>query len=246
MNLPKNLRYLREKRGVKPKDIAKATKMDAQTIYKWEHNKLQPSEEQLKKIAEYYGIAINAIKNTDLKNPPQISSMKTIAEKSPTNLSKNIRDLRSGILKTNRKGLAEKLGTTEDEVSHWEHGERIPDMETLSRIAVLFGTTPQRLHQKNPLPKLPLKSLPASNSQLMAEDTLVVSYLEPTLTKTAPSTIKPSKPALQQVPEEAVSAHSKLDRILSLASSIQDLEDTELEKLESFIRFLKFDAKSSH
>ncbi|MCL1949083.1 MAG: transcriptional regulator [Turicibacter sp.] len=228
MNIPKNLRYLREKKGVKPKDIAKATKLDAQAIYKWENNKLLPDDDQLKKISAYYGVDIVLLKNTDLKETTKpILVNKTIAEKSPTTLSKNIRDLRSGVLKINRRALAAKVGVTEDEVSHWEHGELIPDPDTMEELAELFGTTVDELHAKAPVQKNHLKSVK-----------------KPELPKKA----IPSRPLPKnQVPiaettEKSLDATAeKLNRILSFASTLHDLTSQDLEKLETFVKFLRFE-----
>ena len=232
MNIPKNLRYLRQKKGVKPKDIAKATKIDAQTIYQWEHNKLQPNDDQLKKISAYYGIDIIMLKNTDLKETiTTVPTGRTIAEKSPTTLSKNIRDLRSGVLKINRKGLAQKLGVSEDDIAHWEHGEKEPDIPTLNQLAELFGTTTEALRQKAPIQRTHLKSVKKPERTLQ----------------------KSEKPLWEEVPKttEAVSpppneTETKLARILSFASTLHDLDNTDLEKLESYVNFLRFEkAKNS-
>jgi len=227
MNIPKNLRYLRQKKGVKPKDIAKATKLDAQTIYKWENNKLQPSDDQLQKISAYYGIDIVLLKNTDLKHSKEAikpaTANRTIAEKSPTNLSKNIRDLRSGILKTNRKGLAAKLGVTEDEVSHWEHGEKVPDDTTLQKLSELFGTTPEKLQKKAPLPKTHLTSVKRPEKPSGPPE---------------PKVVAATKPAIDETQEV-------LARILNFASTLHDLDAKDLDKLESYAAFLRFEKKNS-
>lgn len=221
LNLPRNLRYLRHQKGVKPKDIAKATKLDAQTIYKWEHNKLQPSDDQLQKISEYYNIDVLILKTTDLKEttkPVAENKVKTIAEKSPTVLSKNIRDLRSGVLKTNRKGLAHKLGVTADEVSHWEHGEKIPDDQTLQKLADLFSMTPERL-QKEP---------PSSRSHL----------------KSVKRPERKPEPVLElQLPAVIEDTATKLQRILDFTSTLHDLDAADFEKLEAYVRFLRFEKK---
>jgi len=223
MNLPKNLRYLRHQKGVKPKDIAKVTKIDAQTIYRWEHNKSQPNDDQLQKISEYYDIDVMVLKNTDLKETTRANHPKygkTIAEKSPTILSKNIRDLRSGVLKTNRKGLAQKLGVTVDEVSHWEHGEEIPDSPTLQKLADLFGISIDKLEQELPQARPHLKSVKRPEKEAA------------TLELPAP---------VFQAPAVIEDTAKKLQRILNFTSTLHDLEEADFEKLEAYVRFLRFE-----
>lgn len=55
-------------------------------------------------------------------------------------VSKNIKKLRTGA-GMNQEQLAELLGVTRQTVSNWERGVSMPDMDSLERIALVFGTS---------------------------------------------------------------------------------------------------------
>ena len=56
-------------------------------------------------------------------------------------VSKNIKKLRTGA-GMNQEQLAELLGVTRQTVSNWERGVSMPDMDSLERIALVFGILP--------------------------------------------------------------------------------------------------------
>lgn len=59
-------------------------------------------------------------------------------------VSKNIKKLRTGA-GMNQEQLAELLGVTRQTVSNWERGVSMPDMDSLERIALVFGTSVESL-----------------------------------------------------------------------------------------------------
>lgn len=48
--------------------------------------------------------------------------------------------------------LAEKVGYSDKAVSRWEHGEVVPDVETLDRLAGIFGIPIALFFEENPNP----------------------------------------------------------------------------------------------
>lgn len=60
------LRFIRENKGIKPNDIAKylGYKSD-KSIREWENNTKSPDAKNLPRLAEAYGVSIDAIKNYD-------------------------------------------------------------------------------------------------------------------------------------------------------------------------------------
>lgn len=59
-------------------------------------------------------------------------------------VSKNIKKLRTSA-GMNQEQLAELLGVTRQTVSNWERGVSMPDMDSLERIALVFGTSVESL-----------------------------------------------------------------------------------------------------
>ena len=64
------LRFIRENKGIKPNDIAKylGYKSNKQ-IREWENNKKSPDAKNLPRLAEAYGVSIDAIKKYDFIDP---------------------------------------------------------------------------------------------------------------------------------------------------------------------------------
>ncbi|MCQ2399435.1 MAG: helix-turn-helix domain-containing protein [Clostridia bacterium] len=71
--------------------------------------------------------------------------MKTLKEIIPENLV----ELRKQN-KLTQLELAEKLGYSDKAVSRWEHGEVLPDVETLDKIAEVYGIPIETLFKENP------------------------------------------------------------------------------------------------
>ena len=64
------LRFIRENKGIKPNDIAKYLGYKSnKPIREWENNKKSPDAKNLPRLAEAYGVSIDAIKNYDFINP---------------------------------------------------------------------------------------------------------------------------------------------------------------------------------
>lgn len=55
-------------------------------------------------------------------------------------LAKNLYELRKGVSLTQLE-LAEKLNYSDKSVSKWEHGDAVPDIEVLARIAAFYNVT---------------------------------------------------------------------------------------------------------
>ena len=70
-------------------------------------------------------------------------------------IAKNLTELRKSRRYTQQK-LADKLGYSDKAVSRWEHGETLPDIETLCKICDIYGVRFEYLlqeeqpHGKNP------------------------------------------------------------------------------------------------
>lgn len=67
-------------------------------------------------------------------------------------IAKNLVQLRKSHRLTQQE-LAEKLNYSDKAISRWEHGQTLPDIETLSRVCELYGVKFEYLLQKEQLPK---------------------------------------------------------------------------------------------
>lgn len=64
------LRFIRENKGIKLNDIAKYLGYKSnKPIREWENNKKSPDAKNLPRLAEAYGVSIDAIKNYDFIDP---------------------------------------------------------------------------------------------------------------------------------------------------------------------------------
>ena len=64
------LRFIRENKGIKPNDIAKYLGYKSnKPIREWENNKKSPDARNLPRLAEAYGVSIDAIKKYDFIDP---------------------------------------------------------------------------------------------------------------------------------------------------------------------------------
>ena len=62
-------------------------------------------------------------------------------------IAKNLSELRKS-KKWTQQQLAEKINDSDKAISRWEHGDSLPDIETLSKICDLFGVSFEYLLQK--------------------------------------------------------------------------------------------------
>jgi len=61
MGLGDNIRILRERRGMKPKDIAKHVGVSVQSVSQWENGRTQPSLTSREKLCELFGISLEEL-----------------------------------------------------------------------------------------------------------------------------------------------------------------------------------------
>lgn len=79
-------------------------------------------------------------------------------------IAKNLVELRKS-RKYTQQTLAEKLNYSDKAVSRWEHGETLPDIETLCKICDIYGVRFEYLLQKEQPPK-------RKNPYIKKDDTL--------------------------------------------------------------------------
>ena len=64
------LKFIRENKGIKPNDVAKYLGYKSnKPIREWENNKKSPDAKNLPRLAEAYGVSIDAIKKYDFIDP---------------------------------------------------------------------------------------------------------------------------------------------------------------------------------
>ena len=108
------IKELRERAGLSQKEVAAIVKVSRPTVSEWEHGKKKPSEERLKKLAEFYTVSTGVVLGYDeipqtmqvlfvddgsqsyaamerIKNEPERSTLYTMA------ISAEIKDVRRAI-----------------------------------------------------------------------------------------------------------------------------------------------------
>lgn len=67
MTLYERYCQMRDKKGLKDADVAKATGIYKSTFSDWKYGRSVPKIEKLQKIADYLGVTVNALMNDDVQ-----------------------------------------------------------------------------------------------------------------------------------------------------------------------------------
>lgn len=87
MNIGNNISALRKQKGITQEELANVLGVSAQAVSKWENNSSCPDVSLLTKIADYFGITVDALLRS---NDDEINSVKEPKTDSPRNFAKNI------------------------------------------------------------------------------------------------------------------------------------------------------------
>ena len=92
-------------------------------------------------------------------------------------LAKNLYELRKGVSLTQLE-LAEKLNYSDKSVSKWEHGDAVPDIEVLARIAAFYSVTVDYLitEHKNAAEEIPVNT-EETNRRRIRNNRIVITLL---------------------------------------------------------------------
>ena len=72
-----NYKKIRDSKGVRDVDVAKATGIDQSTFSHWSKNKYTPKENKLKSIADYFGITLSELEVQDISELDSLSASKS-------------------------------------------------------------------------------------------------------------------------------------------------------------------------
>ncbi len=126
---------LLQKNNTTAYQVSKATGVSQSTLSDWKTGRATPKVDKLCKIAEYFGVTINYLLDSD-----------TIKEKERNvmNFGENLREHRIAVGLTQAQ-LAEELSLAPSSISLWESGDRKPDIIFLKQLANIFGCTTDEL-----------------------------------------------------------------------------------------------------
>ena len=134
------LKYARKQRGLTQEQVAEKLNIVTPVLSKWENDKAVPSLDMLCKLCNALSVSIEECVAAEIYEgehalPPEIYD--------PVRLGETVKDLR---IKNDwsQAELGKKLFVTSQTVSKWESGG-ISSLETLVKIAELFGMTPTEL-----------------------------------------------------------------------------------------------------
>lgn len=128
MYLAQNLKYLREKKGLKQQKLADALKLSRATIGNWETGERKPDIEMVVRLAEYFGVTLDDLVLKDLR--PPISMYAT-----------NLRYLRTKYSMT-QENMADLLGYRGKQgYGAIETGKSKASVDDLEKLADFFGVT---------------------------------------------------------------------------------------------------------
>lgn len=87
MNIGNNISALRKQKGITQEELANVLGVSAQAVSKWENNSSCPDVALLTKIADYFGVTVDALLRS---NEDEINSAQQPKADSPKNFAKNI------------------------------------------------------------------------------------------------------------------------------------------------------------
>jgi len=84
------IKLIRNTNGIKQADLAKYLNIAPNTLSTWETNQIEPSNEGLKKIAEYFHTTTDYILGLTNNSKPTIDSVLTIKETNAENINNSV------------------------------------------------------------------------------------------------------------------------------------------------------------
>ena len=123
MNIFKKARL---KAGMKVKTVAKEMGISINQIYKWERGEVIPHKDNIKRLAEIYGVTTKSLlaNNNEVLNDKRKSVLKEARE----------------MLGLSQTDIAKRLGVTKQAVCLWEHKVQAPREKTLKKLKKIFGS----------------------------------------------------------------------------------------------------------
>ena len=116
---------LRKKEGYSQADMAQKLDVSMGAVAMWETNKRVPKHDTLLKIADYFNVSVDYLLG-------RADTQKMVYER--------LQSAREEARKTQTE-VANILGITRQAYNHYETGKREPSLDTISKLATLYGVS---------------------------------------------------------------------------------------------------------
>ncbi len=147
---------LRKEKGLTQIELAQRFQIDQTTVSKWELGRAIPDVSMLCKLSDFFDVSVDyLLGRTQFYYPDNIKSITTDA---PNNKNENDSACANNMhnygaeLKyqrelagLNQPELALKIGTSQANISRWERGEVLPNIDFCVQLANCFGVTLEEL-----------------------------------------------------------------------------------------------------
>lgn len=127
MYLSRNLKHLRNKKGVTQDEVGKYLGMNRQEICSYEKGRREPGIKNIINIAKYFDVSIDELLTKDM------NSMGSV-------LGENLKFLRNSI-HANKDEMAQIIKVSKSTYSKYENGMVEPNIEGLISVSEFFGVT---------------------------------------------------------------------------------------------------------